>query len=152
MRSLQVLSTPETWCRSGITLHTASRLEGGARRAISWGRDNGVCFETAKTEAILFSRNRRHWKDRVHSHIMVDSRPIPFNRQATRWLGIYYLVSRLRFAEHTMRGANRAKAAGRRLRSILSRHRVPPLSARHIREAIVSSTLMYGPEATWRGQ
>ena len=33
-----------------------------------------------------------------------------------------------------------------------ARHGVPPLSARHLQEAIVGSTLMYGSEVVWRGQ
>ena len=82
---------------------------------------------------------------------MVDSHPIPFNRRATRWLGIY-LGSRLRFAEHVSRSAARARTAEKRLRSIVTRHGVPPITPRHLQGAIVSSTLMYGSEITWKGQ
>lgn len=35
---------------------------------------------------------------------------------------------------------------------MVPRHGVPPISARHLQEAIVSSTLIYGSEVTWRGQ
>ena len=35
---------------------------------------------------------------------------------------------------------------------MVARHGVPPLSARHLQEAIVGSTMMYGAEVTWRGQ
>ena len=35
---------------------------------------------------------------------------------------------------------------------MVTRHGVPPLSARHLQEAIVGSTMMYGAEVTWRGQ
>lgn len=34
----------------------------------------------------------------------------------------------------------------------MRRNGVPPLSARHLQEAIIGSTLMYGSEVTWRGQ
>lgn len=34
----------------------------------------------------------------------------------------------------------------------MTRHGVPPLAARHLQEAIIGSTLMYGSEVTWRGQ
>lgn len=77
-----------------------AKLEGAARRAVEWGRTNGVRFEPGKTEVILFSRNRRHWRDRTHEKIKVGSHQIAFNVKATRWLGIY-LDSRLGFSEHS---------------------------------------------------
>lgn len=82
---------------------------------------------------------------------MVDSHPVAFNRKATRWLGIY-LDPRLNFSEHVVRSTNRARTAERRLRSIVTRHGVPPIAARHLQEAIVGSTLMYGSKVTWMGQ
>ena len=36
--------------------------------------------------------------------------------------------------------------------SMVARHGVPPLSARHLQEAIVGSTMMFGAEITWKGQ
>ena len=83
--------------------------------------------------------------------IRVGDHRIPFNIGATRWLGIY-LDSRLSFTEHARISARRARAAERRLTSMVARHGVPPLSARHLQEAIVGSTLMFGAEVTWRGQ
>ena len=48
-----------TWIAHGSSVREVRvKLEGAARRAIAWGYDNGVTFEPAKTEAILFSRNR----------------------------------------------------------------------------------------------
>lgn len=76
---------------------------------------------------------------------------VPFNVKATRWLGIY-LDSRLGFSEHVAISARKARTAERRLSSMVARHGVPPLSARHLQEAIVGSTLMYGSEVAWRGQ
>ena len=67
------------------------------------------------------------------------------------WLGIY-LDLRLSFGEHVTRSAGRARTAEKRLRSIVTRHEVPPIAARHLQEAIVGSTLMYGSEVTWGGQ
>ena len=104
-----------------------------------------------KTEAILFSRNRKHWKDRGRTAISIGEHRIPFNIRATRWLGIY-LDSRLSFMEHARVSAGKARTAEGRLRSMVARHGVPPLSARHLQEAIVTSTMMYGAEVTWRGQ
>lgn len=50
-----------TWIVYGRSVREVrAKLEGAVRRAVAWGSDNGVAFELAKTEAILFSRNRRH--------------------------------------------------------------------------------------------
>ena len=90
-------------------------------------------------------------EDRGRETIVVGSCQIPFNVRATRWLGIY-LDSRLSFGERTARSTQRARIAERRLSSMVARHGVPPLAARHRQEAIVGSTLMYGSEITWKGQ
>ena len=141
-----------TWVAQGRSVHEIRiKLEAAARRAITWGGASGVTFEAGKTEAILFFRNRRHWKDRGQVSIRVGDHRVPFNVKATRWLGVY-LDSRLCFAEHARVSARRARTAERRLSSMVARHGVPPLSARHLQEAIVGATMMYGAEVTWRGQ
>lgn len=151
VRSLSFVSDI-TWVAHGRSVREVrAKLEGGARRAVAWGRNGGVLFELAKTEAILFSRNRKHWKERAHERIRIESHQVPFNVKATRWPGIY-LDSRLGFGEHETRSFQRARVAERRLSSIVTRHGVPPIAARHLQEAIVGSTLMYGSEITWRCQ
>ena len=83
--------------------HTVDRWRGqgqaGGRgqASIHWGQGHGVLFEEAKAKAILFSRNRKHWKDRTQGGVGIGFRLIPFNREATRWLGVY-LDSRLQFS------------------------------------------------------
>ena len=99
----------------------------------------------------MLFRNRRHWKDRGQECIRVGSHRIGFNRDATRWLGVW-IDSRLSFRENTSRFTARARKAEIRLASFVRRNGVPPLSARHLQEAIVGSTFMYGTEVTWRGQ
>ena len=75
----------------------------------------------------------------------------PFNVKATRWLGICP-DSRPGFSEHVAISTRKARTAERRLSSMVARHGAPPLSARHLQEAIVGSTLMYGSEVVWKGQ
>ena len=104
---------------------------------MEWRRTNGVRFAPDKTEAVLFSRNRRHWRDRTSEHITIGTHQVGFNVKATRWLGIY-LDSSLGFSEHVARGAHRAKTAEQRLRSTVTRHGVPPIAARHLdRKSVV---------------
>ena len=97
------------------------------------------------------SRNRRHWKEKTTEGVRIGENTIKYNRGATRWLGIW-IDSRLSFREHADRNARKARKAEARLTSLMRRNGVPPLSARHLQEAIVGSTLMYGTEVTWRGQ
>ena len=92
-----------------------------------------------------------HWRDKAHEFVMVGDHQIRYNCRATRWLGIW-IDSRLSFRENTTISAARARRAEARLTSFMHRNGVPPLSARHLQEAIVGSTLMYGTEVTWRGQ
>ena len=75
-----------TWIAHGRSVQEIrAKLEGAARRTVEWERTNGVLFEPGKAEAILFSRNRRHWKERSHEQIMVGSYPVAFNVEPTRW-------------------------------------------------------------------
>ena len=115
------------------------------------GGDNAVSFELSKAEAILLSRSRRHWKGRAMSGVRVHDRVIPYNRRATRWLGIW-IDSRLSFKDNVIASETRARKAERRLSAFVRRNGVPPLCARHLQEAIIGSTLMRGTEVTWRGQ
>lgn len=55
-----------TWIAKGRSIaEVQGKLEQGAARAITWARHNIAAFEVAKTEAILFSRNWRHWKGKA---------------------------------------------------------------------------------------
>ena len=133
---------------SGVSVGEVSSLLGrAARHAIRWGQNNTATFEVGKAETILLSRNRRHWKDKTGEVVRVGNRDVRYNRGATRWLGIW-IDSRLSFRENTGISASRARKAEARLASFMRRNGVPPLSARHLQEAIVGSTLMYGSKVT----
>lgn len=50
-----------TWLVEGLDVRDVVRkLEQCASASLEWAQDNAVRFETAKTEAILFSRRRKH--------------------------------------------------------------------------------------------
>lgn len=50
-----------TWIVEGTVLNdVVGKLERCAEACLRWADDNAVRFETSKTEAILFSRQRRH--------------------------------------------------------------------------------------------
>ena len=85
-------------------------LDRAARLAVQWGQSNAATFEIEKTEAILLSRNRRHWREKTSEGVRIGDSTIGYNRGATRWLGIW-IDSRLSFREHADRNAKRAREA-----------------------------------------
>ena len=68
----------------------ATGLKRCARASPKWERGNAVRFEMAKTEAIFFSRRRKH--RRCQRVIRVGDQTVHFSPDATQWLGIW-LVS-----------------------------------------------------------
>ena len=57
-----------TWVAEGRNLdEVVHKLERCAELSLSWAKDNAVSFETSKTEAILFTRKRkhRHWNRKI---------------------------------------------------------------------------------------
>jgi hypothetical protein len=116
-----------------------------------WAAGNAVRFETSKTEAILLSRRHKHWKARATATIEVGDHQVKFNREATRWLGVW-LDSSLRLTQHRSKCIAKARAAEKRLRNLVGKYRVPPASARNLQVAIVQSTMLYGSELTWNGK
>ena len=108
-----------TWIVSGSSVREISGLLGrAARLAMRWGQSNAATFEVDKTEAILLSRSRRHWKDKTRETVKVGNSTIGYNRGATRWLGIW-IDSRLSFRENASISASRARRAEARLTSFM---------------------------------
>ncbi len=65
-------------------------LEKVAKEEIEWGRLNAVTY-VSKTEAVLFSKSHRQRlnKQLRETKIKVGTENIPFNKEATRWLGVW---------------------------------------------------------------
>ena len=59
------------------------KLERCAATSIEWAGDNAVRFEESKTEAILFSKRRRHKRCRREIRVRVSHR-VRFNPESTR--------------------------------------------------------------------
>ena len=55
--------------------------------AINLGKEHKIEFEVGKTEAVLMSRKRHTQRKAKEFPVILDSCPIPFNEEATRWLG-----------------------------------------------------------------
>ena len=74
------------WTSEGATEDAISEsLEQAATAAQEWAAANAATFDTEKTEAILFSRRRKHNTPAAPPRgILVDGRAVQFNKQATR--------------------------------------------------------------------
>ena len=107
-----------TWIVEGVDLDdVTTKLEGCARASLRWAESNAVRFETAKTEAILFSRKRKH--RRCQRGIRVGNQTVHFAPDSTRWLGIW-LDSALTLPENQQRRIGKTHQAEARIRRIVN--------------------------------
>ena len=77
-----------TWLAEGTNLNdVVDKLERCAAASLQWADRNR--FETSKTEAILFSKKRKHRRCNTGRGIQVGSQTARFASETTRWLGIW---------------------------------------------------------------
>ena len=81
---VQGLSFVAWWADGKSEKEVAEALVRAAMAALDWSRNNGVTFDRAKTVAIFLSKRRRKPTETVR----VGDDEIPFNKHATRWLGV----------------------------------------------------------------
>ena len=106
-------------------------------------------FEKGKTEALLFSKRRKH--KRCWREIRVGAHRVGFNPGTTRWLGIW-LDASLNLAENRRWIIGKTRQAEARLRRIVNQYGVPPPAAGNLQSAIVQGTMLYATELTWNGK
>jgi len=97
--------------------HVVWILERCAAKSIEWACRRRLQFDTAKTEAALFTRRLGHRKNilyKMTAKITVRNVSILYNAQATRWLGVW-MNAYLTFKEHHNRCMKKARAAEDRL-------------------------------------
>ena len=74
-----------------------------------------------------------------------------FNKEATRWLGVW-LDSHLKFISHINERVRRARAAEIQIKDLTCTYGLVPGLVRQIQLAVVQSTALYGAELWWKGQ
>jgi hypothetical protein len=70
--------------------------------SIDWAQRRELEIDTAKTEAELFTRrrgNKKHLYPKLPAKLSVGNGFVRFNREATRWLGVWIDVHQI-FKEH----------------------------------------------------
>jgi hypothetical protein len=131
--------------------HVVSILERCAAKSIEWASRRGLQFDTAKTEAALFTRrrgHRKHLRPKLTAKIRVRNESVRFNAQATRWLGVW-MDAHLTFKEHHNRCMKKARAAEARLRTLTKTYGVVPESVRAVQVVCVQAVALYGSELWW---
>jgi len=140
------------WVATGNDVnHVVSILERCAAKTIEWAGRRGLQFDTAKTEAALFTRrrgHRKHLRPKLTAKIRVGNGSIRFNAQATPWLGVW-MDAHLTFKEHHNRCMKKASAAEARLRSLTKTYSVVPESVWAVQVACIQTVALYGRGLWW---
>jgi len=126
-------------------------LERCAAKSIEWASTGGLQFDTAKTEAALFTHRRghkKHLRPKLTAKIRVGDGFIWFNNQATCWLGVW-MDAHLTLKEHHDRCMKKARVAEARFRTLTKTYGVVPESVRAVQVACVQAVAQDGSELWW---
>jgi len=121
------------------------RLEGCAKEAQSWVKENACQFDIEKTEAILFTQKRNNKEPKMKAKIRVGNHEVQYNKEATRWLGVW-LDSMLTLNDHTKKTFAKARRVQSRVRSLMVKKGLSPEGCQRIQIAAVQAVALYGAE------
>ncbi len=108
---------------------------------------NAVTYDTAKTEAILFSKAQgKKRKDQISTAwLTVGDHQVKFNDKATRWRGVW-LDSGLTFSTHIKERVNKAQAVEARIKGLTRTYGFPQELVRKIQIAVVQAVAFFVAE------
>jgi len=81
----------------------------------------------------------------------VGDNEVPFNKEATRWLGVW-LDSQLKLRNHHAVRMKEGSKAMTRLQRLTGQMGLSPVNCRKVMTACVQSTAMFGAELWWKGE
>jgi ribonuclease HI len=87
----------------------------------------------------------------MKAKIRVGSHEVQYNKEATRWLGVW-LDSMLTLNDHTKKTFAKARRAQSRVRSLMTKKGLSPEGCQRIQIAAVQAVALYGAELWWKGQ
>ena len=116
----------------------AAKLSEAAAASIEWAPENWVAFDYRKMEAVIFCK-----KGMVpQANVTVGDNKIPFNKEVTRWLGVW-LNSLLKLQnQHAVRMKEGRKALTQ-LRRLTGQMGISAENCRKGMTAYIQSTAMY---------
>ena len=109
-----------------------------------------MAFDHGKTEAAIFWRNRKKGSE-AKAKVKVGDNEVPFNKEATRWLGVW-LDSQLTLKEHHATRLKNGRNALTRLRRLTGQLGLSPANCRKVMTACIQSVAMFGAELWWKGE
>ena len=113
---------------SGISIKEISQTLGiVASTILHWGSINAVTYDISKTEAVLFSKShcQRLSRQLRKVDIKVGNKKIKFNKEATRWLGVW-LDGQLKFSVHINKRIRRACIAKIQIKGLIKTYGLMP--------------------------
>ena len=123
----------------------SQRLQLRLTRTLQWGRDNGIQFETTKTELQYFHNKRKYQEPPL---MMEDTLVLPNDH--TRWLEIVF-DRKLSFKEHIRRACQRCRVVTDHVKRLYNTVKgAQPALLRQTFQVIAFASLFYGAE-TWYG-
>jgi len=132
------------WTDGKSEKETAEALGKVAEAALGWAGRNGVKFDHAKTEAMFLSKRRRKPSESVR----VGDHDIPFNRHATRWLGVW-IDSKMTLKEYHSARMKKARRAMGCIRRLTGKMGLCPAACKKALVACVQASALYGAELWW---
>jgi hypothetical protein len=149
VRGLSFVDDIGWWAEGKGDQEVAAKLSQAAAVAMEWATGNGVAFDHGKTEAALFWRKKRKGTA-TSATVKMGDRKIPFNKEATRWLGVW-LDSQLTLKEHHATRLKSGRNAMTRLRRLTGNMGLSPTNCRRIMTACIQSVALFGAELWWKG-
>jgi len=127
------------------------KLEACPAESIDWASRRDLQFDTAKTEAALFTPrrgHRKHLQPKLTARIKVRDGFVRFNTEATRWLGVW-MDPHPTLKEHHNCCMKKARAAEARLRTLTRMHGIVPEWVWAVHIACVQAVALYGSKFWW---
>jgi len=146
IQGLSFVDNISWWADGADSTAVAAKLSAVAAATIGWAVENGVAFDSGKTEAVLFHKKR----SAPRATVAVGTNSVPFNKEAARWLGIW-LDAQLSLKEHHATRMNEGRKALTRLRRLTGQMGLTPANCRKVLTACVQSATMFGAELWWKG-
>jgi len=129
------------WVKAENEKEVAAKLAEAEAVSLDWAKDNGVAFDQGKTEGLLFQKKKGAPTAAIH----VGTSDIPFNSEATCWLGVW-LDSQLTLKElHAVRLKEGNKAM-EQLCWLTGQMGLLPANCRKVMTACIQSVAMFGSE------